>query len=342
MTGPATRPSRAGRRPRTVARTAPIRRRRPARRPTGRTRRRAARRSRGGEELSSLVQYASPHGMQLLWRREPRRPAVLRQLRHTARGAVPGVRYRQRPGGPVLRRLRVADGRSARTADRTGGGAADGVRAVHRPGRIHARTPRTVTRRTSASCCRRYFETARAIVDRHGGTIEKFIGDAVVAVWGSPAAHEDDAERSVRAALELVAAVRDLGAEAGPRARGPGPASPPARPRSRSAPSARGWSPATSSTPPPASRAPPGRAPCLVDEATRRASRPRSRPTRWARSSSRARPRRCVCGRPRASSPTEGERSGRGLDPPFVGRDDDLRLCKELFHATAETAGRGC
>ncbi len=53
----------------------------------------------------------------------------------------------------------------------------------------------------------RYFDVARAVIERHGGTVEKFIGDAVMAVWGAPTAHEDDAERAVRAALELVAAV---------------------------------------------------------------------------------------------------------------------------------------
>ena len=42
-------------------------------------------------------------------------------------------------------------------------------------------------------------------------TVEKFIGDAVMAVWGAPTAREDDAERSVRAALDLVDAVRTLG-----------------------------------------------------------------------------------------------------------------------------------
>ena len=46
-----------------------------------------------------------------------------------------------------------------------------------------------------------YFDAAREIVERYGGVVEKFIGDAVMAVWGTPVAHEDDAERAVRAAL---------------------------------------------------------------------------------------------------------------------------------------------
>jgi class 3 adenylate cyclase/tetratricopeptide (TPR) repeat protein len=61
----------------------------------------------------------------------------------------------------------------------------------------------------------RYFDSARKIIDLYGGTVEKFIGDAVMAVWGTPTAHEDDAERAVRAALDLVGAVRQLGAEIG-------------------------------------------------------------------------------------------------------------------------------
>src|SRR5262245_26439539 len=60
----------------------------------------------------------------------------------------------------------------------------------------------------------RYFATAREAVGRHGGTIEKFIGDAVMAVWGAPVAREDDAERAVRAALELVDGVQALGINA--------------------------------------------------------------------------------------------------------------------------------
>jgi hypothetical protein len=57
----------------------------------------------------------------------------------------------------------------------------------------------------------RYFEIATDVIGRYGGTVEKFIGDAVMAVWGAPAAREDDAERAVRAALDLVDAVRSLG-----------------------------------------------------------------------------------------------------------------------------------
>ncbi len=61
----------------------------------------------------------------------------------------------------------------------------------------------------------RYFDECRQVIGRYGGTVEKFIGDAVMAVWGVPTAHEDDAERSVRAGLELVDAVEALGQEIG-------------------------------------------------------------------------------------------------------------------------------
>jgi len=57
----------------------------------------------------------------------------------------------------------------------------------------------------------RYFETATTVIERYGGTVEKFIGDAVMAVWGTPVAQEDDAERAVRAALDLIEAVTRLG-----------------------------------------------------------------------------------------------------------------------------------
>ncbi len=56
-----------------------------------------------------------------------------------------------------------------------------------------------------------YFEECRAIVSRYGGELEKFIGDAVMAVWGLPVTREDDAERAVRAGMELVERVQALG-----------------------------------------------------------------------------------------------------------------------------------
>jgi len=56
-----------------------------------------------------------------------------------------------------------------------------------------------------------YFEIARTVITRAGGTVEKFIGDAVMAVWGTAAALEDDAERAVRAGLELVDQVAAYG-----------------------------------------------------------------------------------------------------------------------------------
>jgi|tagenome__1003787_1003787.scaffolds.fasta_scaffold20980020_4 class 3 adenylate cyclase len=59
----------------------------------------------------------------------------------------------------------------------------------------------------------RYFERMKAIVERHGGSVEKFIGDAVMAVFGVPVVHEDDAFRAVRAALEMRDAFPALGCQ---------------------------------------------------------------------------------------------------------------------------------
>ena len=57
----------------------------------------------------------------------------------------------------------------------------------------------------------RYFERMKAIVEYHGGTVEKFIGDAVMAVFGVPVLHEDDALRALRAAVEMREAFPELG-----------------------------------------------------------------------------------------------------------------------------------
>src|SRR3954451_6971496 len=57
---------------------------------------------------------------------------------------------------------------------------------------------------------RPYYRAARSELERYGGTVEKFIGDAVVGVFGVPVAHEDDAERAVRAGLSIVSAISHL------------------------------------------------------------------------------------------------------------------------------------
>src|SRR5581483_12074282 len=58
----------------------------------------------------------------------------------------------------------------------------------------------------------RWYEEMRIAVERHGGMVEKFVGDAVMAIFGLPRAHEDDALRAVRAALEMQKAVERLNA----------------------------------------------------------------------------------------------------------------------------------
>src|SRR2546430_13978322 len=57
----------------------------------------------------------------------------------------------------------------------------------------------------------RYFERVSQCVTAHGGVVEKFAGDAVMAAFGVPHAHEDDAERAARAAIAILAAVEGLG-----------------------------------------------------------------------------------------------------------------------------------
>lgn len=72
-------------------------------------------------------------------------------------------------------------------------------------GRLDAETLRTVTLR--------YFALMRARIEEHGGTVEKFIGDAVMAVFGVPARHEDDARRALAAARGMVTGLDGLNAE---------------------------------------------------------------------------------------------------------------------------------
>ncbi|MDP9242430.1 MAG: AAA family ATPase, partial [Actinomycetota bacterium] len=185
----------------------------------------------------------------------------------------------------------------------------------------------------------RYFEAARRIVERYGGTIEKFIGDAVMAVWGSPVAREDDAERAVRAGLELVAAVRTIGVDEGLdtlSARSGIATGEAAVNRA-----AEGQGMVIGDLVNTASRvqsaAEPGQV--FVTEATKRTSDAaiayEDAGVHELKGKAEAVPLfradRIIAGRGGAI------RTG-GLEAPFVGRDRELRLLKDLFHASADSA----
>jgi class 3 adenylate cyclase/tetratricopeptide (TPR) repeat protein len=60
---------------------------------------------------------------------------------------------------------------------------------------------------------RAYYQAVRTVIERYGGTVEKFIGDAVVAIFGAPLAHDDDPERALRAAFRVLEAIGGLSAE---------------------------------------------------------------------------------------------------------------------------------
>jgi len=177
----------------------------------------------------------------------------------------------------------------------------------------------------------RYFDMAREQIERYAGTVEKFIGDAVMAVWGAPTAHEDDAERAVRAALEVVDAVKGLfpglqaraGVLTGEAAVTVG---------------ARGQGMVAGDLVNTASRLQSAALPgmVLVGESTERVT-----------SGS-------IAYEPAGEQLLKGKEApitayhalrvvarrrgaGRGdkLEPPFVGRDSELRLLKDLFHTTS-------
>jgi class 3 adenylate cyclase/tetratricopeptide (TPR) repeat protein len=177
-----------------------------------------------------------------------------------------------------------------------------------------------------------YFEIARTLIGRYGGEVEKFIGDAVMAVWGTPIATEDDAERAVRAALELVDAVPELdpalqaraGVLTGEAAVTIG---------------AEGQGMVAGDLVNTASRvqsaAEPGTV--LVGETTKRASeqavvyetagvhdlKGKTEPVELFQAL-------------RVVSARQGALKSAGLEAPFVGRDRELKLVKSLFHASAQ------
>ncbi|HEY8779717.1 MAG TPA: AAA family ATPase, partial [Solirubrobacterales bacterium] len=183
----------------------------------------------------------------------------------------------------------------------------------------------------------RYFDACSRLIGLYGGTVEKFIGDAVMAVWGTPTATEDDAERAVRAALDLVTAVSALGDEVG----APGLRARAGVLTGEAAVTlgAEGQGMVAGDLVNTASRvqsvAEPGSV--FVGESTRRASEQtivfeeagsfelkgkEGLTPLW-------RAQRVVSG-------LRGSLKSQGLEAPFVGRDRELRQIKDLFHACAD------
>ncbi|HET7645547.1 MAG TPA: adenylate/guanylate cyclase domain-containing protein [Candidatus Limnocylindria bacterium] len=186
----------------------------------------------------------------------------------------------------------------------------------------------------------RYFAASREIVERYGGTVEKFIGDAVMAVWGTPIAQEDDAERAVRAALDLVDAARALGQQAGV---------PDLALRAGVLTGeavvtigATGMGMVAGDVVNTASRLQSVSAPgtVLVGEATRRAASEAI--VFEAAGEQTLKGKEAPVPAFRALR-VVAQRGGVGrselLEPPFVGRDPELRLIKDFYHATAREQG---
>jgi class 3 adenylate cyclase/tetratricopeptide (TPR) repeat protein len=183
----------------------------------------------------------------------------------------------------------------------------------------------------------RYFDESRTVVQRYGGTVEKFIGDAVMAVWGVPVAHEDDAERAVRAALDLVAMVAALGEDVGMAglalrvgvvtgevavtlgATGEGMVA----------------GDAVNTAARVQTAAHPGTV--WVDDATRTLTSAAVSYTDTGEHDlkGKAAPVRLFQARSVVAA-VGGAQRVDGLEAPFTGRDRELRLVKELFHATVE------
>jgi class 3 adenylate cyclase/tetratricopeptide (TPR) repeat protein len=183
----------------------------------------------------------------------------------------------------------------------------------------------------------RYFDACRRLIELYGGTVEKFIGDAVMAVWGTPSATEDDAERAVRAALDIVAAVAALGDELG---------APVLRARAgvltgEAAVSlgASGQGMVAGDLVNSASRIQSAAEPgwVLVGESTRRATEEtvvfESAGSYELKGKDGLVP---LWRALRVVSGARGSLKPHGLEAPFVGRDRELRQIKELFHTSAE------
>src|SRR2546430_2648514 len=183
----------------------------------------------------------------------------------------------------------------------------------------------------------RYFDACRRLIELYGGTVEKFIGDAVMAVWATPTATEDDAERAVRAALDLVASVAALGDEV---------EAPELRARAgvltgeaAVTVGATGEGMVAGDLVNTASRvqsvAEPGSV--FVGESTRRATEHSIAYEDAGTFELKGKEGLTPLWRAlRVVSGVRGTLKSAGLEAPFVGRDRELRQIKDLFHASAD------
>ena len=177
----------------------------------------------------------------------------------------------------------------------------------------------------------RYFELARDVIGRYGGTVEKFIGDAVMAVWGAPTAHEDDAERAVRAGLELVDAIHGLGPGMEARA---GVLTGEAAVTMNATNQGMVAGDLVNTASRLQSVAMPGTV--LVGEATHRAASKAIAFEEAGEQSLKGKTSPVPAWRAlRVVAEVGGRNRSEALEAPFVGRDEELRLLKDLFHATS-------
>ena len=177
----------------------------------------------------------------------------------------------------------------------------------------------------------RYFELGSDVIGRYGGTVDKFIGDAIMAVWGAPVAREDDAERAVRAGLELVDVVTTLGPEIVARA---GVLTGEAAVTIGAVNQGMVAGDLVNTASRLQSAAVPGTV--LVGEATQRAAsaaiafEPAGPQTLKGKQAPVPAWRAA-----RVVAERRGRNRSEALEAPFVGRDEELRLLKDLFHASA-------
>jgi class 3 adenylate cyclase/tetratricopeptide (TPR) repeat protein len=180
----------------------------------------------------------------------------------------------------------------------------------------------------------RYFETARAVIESYGGQVEKFIGDAVMAVWGAPVAREDDAERAVRAALELVDRVKELHIAGQPLGLRAGVVSGEAAVTAGRTGEGMVAGDVVNTASRLQSVAPAGVV--LVGESTHSATSPAIAYEPAGEQLLKGKQAPVAVWRAlRVVARVGGEGREEGLEPPFVGRDEELRLLKDQLH-TAE------